>query len=435
MTGSDRRRAGTTLRTMSAALVVLAALAVWGESGAAQPLELWIRGNSAHLEHLAPIIDEFNASQDRIRVNIRPGGEGIEAMTAAYLAGELPDILESAVAFNHYYSAQGWMASLEPFIAREGEDFLRDFFPATLDSDNRVNGVLYSLPIFLQIEGMYYNPEILANYGMAEPQPGWTWDDLRAMARQARRFASDGTIETWGLVARHPFQFDAVLVGQVGGYFITPDYEVAVDSEPVRRTYTWIMDMVGEESLHYIAGIHTNGPNDEGRAHRSAFVSDATYRQHTWTQLESPLRTAPPLRADLASEPKTRFSDRSLAIMNVAPERQEAAWEFIKFVLQPEQLARLNASLGYPPATISAAQHPIFLEYARANPNILIWSEMYSTIAPVQTWPAALQAEVMDPLVEASRALVRQEISLAQFISDLETRLSAIVREHLAHRR
>src|SRR5690606_40268119 len=53
----------------------------------------------------------------------------------------------------------------------------------------------------------------------------------------------------------------------------------------------------------------------------------------------------------------------------------------------------------------SAAQHPIFLEYARANPNILIWSEMYSTIAPVQTWPAALQAEVMDPLVEASRAL------------------------------
>ena len=193
--------------------------------------------------------------------------------------------------------------------------------------------------------------------------------------------------------------------------------------------------MVGEESLHYIAGIHPNGPNDEGRAHRSAFVSDATYRQHTWTQLESPLRTAPRAPADVGSEPKTRFSDRSLAIMNVAPERQEAAWEFIKYVLHPERLARLNASLGYPPATISAAQHPVFLEFARANPNILIWSELYSTIAPIQAWPAAVQNEVMNPLVATSRALVRQEISLAQFISDLETQLTTVVREYLEHRR
>ena len=414
-------------------LVVLAACGLLvAQAGLAQPLELWIRGNAGHLEHLEPIIEEFNASQDRIRVIIRPGGDGVEAITAAYLAGELPDLLESAVAFNHYYSSQGWMASLEPFIAREGEDFLRDFFPATLDSDNRVNGVLYSLPIFLQIEGMYYNPEILANFAIPEPQPGWTWDDLRASARAARRFAPDGTIETWGLVARHPFQFDVVLLGQVDGMLITPEYEVVVDSEPVRRTYNWILDMVNEETLHYISSIHPAGPNDEGRAHRSAFVSDATYRQNTWTQLESPLRTAPPLRADPMGREKTRFSDRSLAIMNVAPERQEAAWEFIKYVLQPEVLARLNASLGYPPATRSAAQHPIFQDYARMNPNMMIWSELYSPIEQINAWPAALQAQVTDPLVAGSRALVRKEITLAQFIDDLQRQLTAIVQEHLS---
>ncbi len=409
--------------------VLLGIIACLTTAAFAQPLELHMRGNAQHMEKLQPIVDEFNASQDRIHVTVRRGGEDVESITAAYLAGDLPDIIESAVAFNNAYASQGWMASLEPFVAREGEAFLRDFFPATLDSQNRVNGTLYSLPIFLQIEGMYYNPEILANLAMPEPQEGWTWDDLRAQARQARRFGPDQSIETYGLVARHPFQFDVVLLGQAGGEFITQDYEVVVDSEPVRRTFNWILDMVNEESLHYV--FFPGGVNDEARAHSSAYVSDATYRQNTWDQLESPLRTTPPLRADVSSAPSSRFSDRSLAIMNVSPERQAAAWEFIKYVLQPEVLARYNASLGYPPATLSAAQHPIFQEYAMANPNMMIWSELYSPIAGSVTWPAAVQADVMGPVVQTTRSLVLKEIALPQFINDLQSQLTAIVREHL----
>lgn len=399
------------------------------QASLAQPLELTMRGNSSHMEKLEPIIEEFNESQDRIRVTIHPGGEGVEAITAAYLADDLPDIIESAVAFNNAYAAQGWMASLEPFVAREGEAFLRDFFPATLNSQNRVDGVLYSLPIFLQIEGMYYNPEILSNLAIPEPQEGWTWDDLRAQARQARRFGPNQSIETWGLVGRHPFQFDVVLLGQVGGEFITQEYEVVVDSDPVRRTFSWILEMIDEEILHYT--FFPGGPDNEARAHRSAYVSDATYRQNTWDQLESPLRTTPPLRPDTMTPPSTRFSDRSLAIMNVSPERQEAAWEFIKYVLQPEVLARYNASIGYPPATLSAAQHPIFQDYTRMNPNMLIWSELYSPIAGSVTWPAPLQAAVTGPVVETTRALVTKQIALPQFINDLQSRLTAIVREHL----
>src|SRR5690606_2716292 len=109
----------------------------------AQPFEITIRGNQAHMTAMLPFIEEFNASQERIRVVYQPGGEEIEAITAAYLAGQLPDMIESAGVFNHAYAPQGWMASLEPFVAREGPDFMQDIFPATIDSHNRVNGVLY----------------------------------------------------------------------------------------------------------------------------------------------------------------------------------------------------------------------------------------------------------------------------------------------------
>ena len=400
-------------------LLALGAGAAW-----AQPFEITIRGNQAHMTAMLPFIEEFNASQERIRVVYQPGGEEIEAITAAYLAGQLPDMIESAGVFNHAYAPQGWMASLEPFVAREGPDFMQDIFPATIDSHNRVNGVLYSIPIFLQIEGMYYNPEVFDRAAVAPPQPGWTWEDMRALSQRIRQYGPSGEITTWGLVARHPAQFDNVLIMQAGGVFVTRDYEVVVDSEPVRTAYTFILDMIDQDLLHYIRGIHSRAPSEEGRAHHTGLVSDATYRQHTWNELGSALRTAPPLRYQAGWEPVTAMSDRSLAIMNVAPERQEAAWEFIRWMMRPENLSRYTASLGYPPATRSAAQHPYFQEYALNNPNVLLWAEMYGSIKTMQIQPHGLPG-----ITAMQEALLRGQITLAQFLEDATAFLTARVRE------
>src|SRR5690606_4990462 len=285
---------------------------------------------------------------------------------------------------------------------------------ATIDSHNRVNGVLYSIPIFLQIEGMYYNPEVFDRAAVAPPQPGWTWEDMRALSQRIRQYGPSGEITTWGLVARHPAQFDNVLIMQAGGVFVTRDYEVVVDSEPVRAAYTFILDMIDQDLLHYIRGIHSRAPSEEGRAHHTGLVSDATYRQHTWNELGSALRTAPPLRYQAGWEPVTRMTDRSIAIMNVAPERQEAAWEFVKWILRPENLSRFNASLGFTPATFSAMQHPNFQEYVQQNPNVGLWAEMYGPIRAVAPSPRSIGGNVT-PIQER---LLRGEISLSQFIEE-----------------
>jgi ABC-type glycerol-3-phosphate transport system substrate-binding protein len=89
--------------------------------------------------------------------------------------------------------------------------------------DNTVQGRLYSLPAFLQIEGMFYNPEVLAAAGVSGPQVGWTRDDLRALGRRARRMDAERRFEVWGVTAAHPFQFDWALIGQAGGFFLTDD--------------------------------------------------------------------------------------------------------------------------------------------------------------------------------------------------------------------
>lgn len=191
-------------------LVFLLVGIVWLFAGvlseARMPIEIW--GNAAHLRALQPLIDEFNASQDRIEVIIPGKTENPDVILAAHLAGQLPAIIESARSFTHHYAREGLMADLTPFIAREGPEFLQDFVPMTLATDNMVDGRIYSLPSFLQIVGMFYNPALFDQAGVAPPAAGWTWDDMREYAQRLRRYNAENEKEIWGLVSEHPFHFD-----------------------------------------------------------------------------------------------------------------------------------------------------------------------------------------------------------------------------------
>lgn len=410
-------------------IVWVALLLMSGQLVAAAPLELTLQGHPGHMEGLESIIEEYNASQDRIKVTILSKEANAESITAAQLANQLPDIIESGVSFTNDYARQGLMAPLDDFIAREGGDFLSDFYPATL-STYQINGKLYSLPAFLQMEGMYYNSEVLSEVGVPAPQSGWTWRDLKELAQRARRLGPDGNKEIWGLVAGHPVQFDFVLLGQAGGAFITSDYQVAVNSEPVRETYNWILDMINEELLDY-RGLHPDAPDTNGWAHRSAFVVDASYRQNTWDKEESANITAPPLRRDAGSEPATIFTDRSWAIMAVAQERQEAAWEVVKYLVRAENAARFAVSLGYPPATRSAVSHEIFQEYSQTRPNVLRWAEMYGPIQAVNPWPSGLWGPASSYAYPMATSLLKKEITIGEFIENLQSSLTAVVTEFL----
>lgn len=410
-------------RIISRFLLALSLVACAGISVFAEPIEITLQGNAGHMEGVKTMIDEFNASQDRIRVTVVDKEVAPEEILTRYLANDMPDIIESAGRFTQDFAARGMMVDLQPFIDREGGGFMDDFYPATL-ADNTVGGHLFSLPAFLQIEGMYYNAEVLDRRGIAPPQAGWTWDDLRSLAQAARQIEADGTFATWGLVARHPLQLDYVMLGQAEGWIIDPDGRIALDSDAVRTTYSWLLSAVNEDILRY-RGIHPDAPGDDGWGHHTAFIADATYRQNTWDNLGAKMVTAPPLRQTADGTPSTIFSDRSWGIMNVSPERQAAAWEVIKFLLEAEHAAQFVVNLGYLPATRSAFDHDIWQEYAAAHPNPGIWASLYLPIRNGTPYPTQYAAAIVAEVVPESQALLGNKITIAEFIENATTRLSA----------
>ncbi len=405
---------------LSALLVAIASTAM-----AAEKLQLEIWGNASHLEALKPLIEEYNASQDRIEVLIPGKNESPDTILGAALAGQLPDILESGRVWNNQYYPEGLMVDLDRFIDREASGFLDDWIPHTLWTDNVVDGHLVSLPFRLGVFATHYNELLFQESGLQPPSNGWTWRDVEEYARKVRRVDSEGNMEVWGLVAEHPLSFDYPLIGQAGGpaapggVFVSEDLQPLVNSAHVRETYDWILNMINSGLLGYsYANIHPGA--GAARMHNAGMLQSGPQREQAIMDAESALRPAPPLRARPDTMPATTFADRSFAIMNVSPERQEAAWEVIKWLFRPDVQARWNVATGTLPATRSAINHPIYQQ--GAPENILRWAELYFGGEPVKNaipWPMPMWVTGIDGDAYAHSArLIRGEISLEAYITE-----------------
>lgn len=419
------------LRPIGSRLVILGFLAfsmLFASIAFAEPIELVLWGNPRHVAQLQPMIDEFNASQDRIFVNVIQREPNPDPVLAAYLAEDLPDIIESAGRFTQQYAREGLMVDLTPYIEREGPHFIADFIPATFP-DNMVDGRFYSLPAFLQIEGIYYNPVVLGQAGVAAPQPGWDWNDLRVAATKARRYLPDGTNETWGIISEGHFQTDFPWLVQAGGQMVTSDLQVTANSSEVRETFAHIQNLIELDLLRRSGGLGI-----DKWMHHSAFSTSATYRQDRFDSNNSAFTTAPPLRADASREPATRFSDRSWGIMSTDPDKQAAAWEVLKYLVSPEVNARWNAALGYPPATRSAIQHDAFRELVDRSENMRVWVTQWTTVQARRAFPIELEA---DFIASDGPALIgqfwAQEMPLEHFVSEMERVFTTIVSNFKSH--
>ncbi|HHW11170.1 MAG TPA: extracellular solute-binding protein [Firmicutes bacterium] len=423
---------------MSVCLTAMIGLLLVGIA-CAEPIEIVIQGNPNQMRALQPLIDEYNAQQNRIHVSLINTEISNEQMVVNYVAGLLPDIIESGPRFNHVLARAGILTDLTPYIQRAGgSTFMAQFIPATL-LESQHNGRYYALPTIFSIEGMYYNPEVLGQSGLSAPSAGWTWDDLKKMAQKARRYNPDGSKQIYPIISEGWFQADFPMLGQAGGEFVTQDYKVVINSQPVRDTFGFITQMIDEDLWEHIGnGVSSiHGPNErvpnEAWFTRTAFTFSATYRQERFTQNNAPFVTAPPIRYKTDTSPSTRFTDRGWAICNVSQERKDAAWEVVSYLLQPKQLAQWVASMGMIPATRGAIIDPVFRNYLNTNKNMQTWVNEYSSLPPARAFPFEMEEDMYlaDGAVVADlhRQMLKRTISVEAFITEAKRALENLIND------
>lgn len=171
-------------KLISMLLVLMMAVSFCGIACAEEKVELsfTLWGTNEGLSSVFDLVDQYNASQDKVHVTV----SGVEAsvyfqkLNAFFSSNTAPDIIQVAADYGNEYTSKGVFAPLDEYIT----DDLSGVWADSLLDALRTDGVLYGIPIGVQVSFIAYNKALFDEAGMAYPTNDWTEAELIEMAKQ-----------------------------------------------------------------------------------------------------------------------------------------------------------------------------------------------------------------------------------------------------------
>lgn len=129
----------------------------------------------------------FSKAHPNIKVEIVEGSYSDygQQMTGMITAGEAPDVFQGGYDMAASFYQKGLLTDWTDKVAAEPE-FVDSLYEGTM-SGWQLDGKTYGFPSLVNVYGVFYNKDLLAAAGIAEPTADWTWDDLWAMAQKLKK--------------------------------------------------------------------------------------------------------------------------------------------------------------------------------------------------------------------------------------------------------
>ena len=388
----------------------------------------WYQHTREREDALLDMIADFNRSN---RYGITVHGEYAgkyddiyNKMTVGLQSGTVPDLL---VAYQNqareYFRADG-IVDLQPYMDSPKWGLTdadrRDFFPAFLQQD-RIGNAQACFPPNRSMEVLYYNVDWLAELGYDHPPA--TWDEFAEMCRAAHRrpFSKAAThAPSLGFMVEIDASRLASMVFGRGGDLMTPARDAySLDTPQMRAALSLVLDLIqqgcvqvvgeefGDQKEFSVGRVLFAQRSSSGIPFFRSAVEDggAGFR---WDVTHPPCSGAAPV---------VNVYGASLAVGHTTPERELAAWLFIRWFTEPDQQARWVRASNYFPVRRSVAEKLVdyfaenpqyrsaydLLEYGRSEPSVAGYQQVRRMIE--DTMVAIFDGEDMD---EALASLQRR---------------------------
>jgi trehalose/maltose transport system substrate-binding protein len=337
------------------------------------------------------IIARFNSTHPNTPVRFVEGPPSTDSRedmySTAFLAGRSGyDIVYCDVIWVPKFAAAGWLLDLTDRLSAADRD---DFLPADLEGGS-YNGRLYRLPAFTDAGLLYYRTDLV-------PQPPQTFQDITAAASQSQ------TAERLGYVWQGK-QYEGLVTNYLeilwgyGGDWITPDRRVLLDGPEALQALRFLQSAVGTISPRGVVTYTEEETRNLFENGRSVFLRNWFY---VWPLVGRP---------DSKVKGKVAFvamvhgpgggSAATLGGWGFAVSRfssnVDAAWEFVRFASQPEQLQALYVKAGRIPARKSLVPREFeeIVRNARPRPPIPEYAQASDIL---QRWLSAALTGIVNP--------------------------------------
>jgi sn-glycerol 3-phosphate transport system substrate-binding protein len=364
----------STVLVLLTAFLLLASGSLWAAAAAEQkpegPVDIvyWRSLTGVAGDVQEELVAEFNAIQDDVIVESQFQGayaELLQKLLAAMAAGEVPDVVLLDSPFVALFAKDGALFPLDDLVKNDASDFdLNDFIPGLLQ-DGYYDGTLYALPVMRSTPLLYVNGDMLAEAGLPRRAPA-TWDEFREFSKAVTKYDANGDPLqlgagfTMGQTTAHWYFQGAVY--SYGGLVSDENFNIHLTEEPAVALATLWQDMVFKDKTATPSTTHNDLLNRQ-----VAMVFGSTGSMGNLLS-----------RADFqvipAFMPKgvqnlVPVGGSVLAMPSTDKWRQEAAWEFMKFMTNADSNTKIVIKTGYMPTSRSAVNHPDLKAYFQANPE------------------------------------------------------------------
>jgi ABC-type glycerol-3-phosphate transport system substrate-binding protein len=398
---------------MLAACVIVAGLAAGCGEDAAEgprPIALLHSQGGDRLALMQEIVDEYNRGRPPIPVKLRYANTytGVFQRTRANVNTEaFPELVVAYKSMVSEYIEMDGVAPLDPYInapevglTKEGladihESILvRCRFPA---HGNRY----YTFPFTTSVLMMYYNLDLLKKAGFDGPPA--TWKEFVEQCTAVSKLGGDGPDKIWGYaISVDASTFDA-MVYSFGGELLGKDGKrVLLDGPASVASLTLLQNLVKAGAAHQIDRDSYGDRNEFVHQKCAFFFRSSTSRPY----IEDGVKGA--FRWDMGViphaegvEPVTVQFGGNIAVTKTTPERQKAAWQFVKYFVSTPVTTKWALKTGYLPVRKSAAESKEMkaffaedprnrrafdaLPMARPEPGVNGWQAVRTLIQQAQT--------------------------------------------------
>lgn len=402
---------------MAFAMLLLGGCGAPRERG--ETVQFWTIGREG--EAVTRLIPDFQREHPDIRVEVQqiPLKAAHQKLLTAYAGGSLPDLTQLG---NTWIPELAALHALEPLQARVDRSI--DINPAdyfgSIWATNRIDGVLYGIPWYVDTRLLFYRVDLLREAGYETPPRDWAqWqqqmDAIRAKSGGKRWGVLLPTNEYEQLQSLALQQSDPLLRdgGRYGNF----------ESAGFKRALAFYVGLFKRGDAPPFTNVQVSNPWDEFG--RGAYVF---YLSGPWNIGEFRKRLPASQQADWSTAPlpgpdgpgASNAGGSSLVILR-ASRHKDAAWKLIEFLSRPAVQRRFYDLLGDMPPRRSSWEGGAL----QGDPKARAFRDQLERVKSTPLVPEWEQIATEMQLV-AARAIAGQ-LGIDQATAEIDARTDAIL--------
>lgn len=321
------------------------------------------------------MVNEFNEKHEFITVQPIYSGnydDTMQRVQTAVMGGNPPDIAVVEISETHSLLQMDATISLNKFIEREEKGFLDSYYEGFLANGN-IYGEQWTMPFQRSTPVLYYNKdhfsdsaEKLLAAGLDSDRAPENWSELVEYAKILTKLEQN----RWGLIIPggwNDWIFEAFAY-QNNAQLINPEGTKAyfTDEKVIEAAKFWYALAHEHEVMPKEVRTWAGSPTD--------FVGEAASMLYNSTGALPHILNSANFEVGVAFMPKKETFGAAVGggdfhiFRNIPKKNQEAAWEFIKYMTNPENAAFWSVKSGYVAVREDAYQVPILSDHVTNQP-------------------------------------------------------------------